>query len=180
MIRRQRRIFWITMGPGQSGMYMIHLVGRWPSWWYCPLQGGFSTSGSILKGWIFILASSPSSLYMFCKPTITDFLDSLFQKTPSKKEEVGFWSWHADTGSRWCRKSSECPLHWTQALDTGHWTQALHLSRGHLDYKWAHLTFPINHKQYRFETIIKIIESSWPSFTFFNVWPIVGQSQFGE
>ena len=39
---------------------------------------------------------------------------------------------------------------------------------------------PINHKQYRFETIIQIIESNWPSFTFFNVRPIFSQSQFGK
>ena len=52
------------------------------------------------------------------KPTITD---SLFQKPCLKKKKLDF---DPDTrtraASRRCRKSGERPLHWTQALDTGH------------------------------------------------------------
>ena len=136
-------IFWITMGPGQSGMYRIHLVGRWP-WWYCPLQGGFSSGSIELKGWIFILTFSP-----FCKPTIKVFLDS--------RQKRGWIL--IDTTSQRCRKSGELRVHWTQAAAPLEDTSIIN------EHTWP-FPIPINHKQYRFKTIIKIIESNWPSFIF--------------
>ena len=50
ILLRRDRMFWITSGPGQSGIDNIQRVGKWPSWswwWWC--SSNF-LSGSMLDG----------------------------------------------------------------------------------------------------------------------------------
>ena len=57
ILLRRDRMFWITSGPGQSGIDNIQRVGKWPSWswwWWWWFSSNF-LSGSILDGYTLML-----------------------------------------------------------------------------------------------------------------------------